>query len=111
MSARESSRALARVKKDYAIQRVHIGTTAFTNALVERRHLEDAAAIRVGSPVSESLPPMIDWPWDLRHAVNNAAFFVAGGREYDGRRIGQSIVRKFRRWREPSLLKVSAKPR
>ena len=79
--------ALARIRKDYAIERVHIGTTAFTNALVERRNLASAAAIRVGSPVSESLPPMIDWPDDLRHAVDNAAFFVAGGREYDGRPI------------------------
>ena len=77
--------ALAQVRKDYAIERVHIGTTAFTNALVERRNLEAAAAIRVGSPVSESLPPMVDWPEDLRAAVNNPAFFVAGGREYDGR--------------------------
>jgi N-methylhydantoinase A/oxoprolinase/acetone carboxylase beta subunit len=79
--------ALALIKKDYLIERVHIGTTAFTNALVERRNLETAAAIRVGSPVSESLPPMVDWPDDLRRAVNNASFFVAGGREYDGRPI------------------------
>ncbi len=61
--------ALAQVRKDYAIERVHIGTTAFTNALVERRNLEAAAAIRVGSPVSESLPPMVDWPEDLRAAA------------------------------------------
>jgi N-methylhydantoinase A/oxoprolinase/acetone carboxylase beta subunit len=43
------------------INRVHVGTTAFTNALIERRHLETVGAIRVGAPVSESLPPMIDW--------------------------------------------------
>src|SRR5271170_4110602 len=79
--------ALSRVRKDYAIERVHIGTTAFTNALIERRHLEPAAAIRAGSPVSESLPPMIDWPGDLRRATDNLTFFVAGGREYDGRPI------------------------
>ena len=79
--------ALALVKQDYRIERVHIGTTAFTNALVERRNLESAAAIRVGSPVSESLPPMIDWPDDLRRAVKNESFMVAGGREYDGRPI------------------------
>jgi N-methylhydantoinase A/oxoprolinase/acetone carboxylase beta subunit len=78
---------LSRVRRDYAIERVHIGTTAFTNALVERRDLEATAAIRVGSPVSESLPPMIDWPDDLRRSVKNDAFFVAGGREYDGRSI------------------------
>ena len=79
--------ALSRVKHDYTIERVHIGTTAFTNALIERQNLQAAAAIRIGSPVSEALPPMIDWPDDLRRAVNILTFFVAGGREYDGRPI------------------------
>ncbi len=79
--------ALAQVRGEGPIDRVHIGTTAFTNALVERRHLEPAAAIRVGAPVSQSLPPMIDWPDDLRAAVHNPVFFVRGGREYNGRAI------------------------
>jgi len=79
--------AFAQVRGAEPIDRVHIGTTAFTNALVERRHLEPAAAIRVGAPVSESLPPMIDWPEDLRCAVANPVFFVRGGREYNGRSI------------------------
>jgi N-methylhydantoinase A/oxoprolinase/acetone carboxylase beta subunit len=67
--------------------RIHVGTTAFTNALVTRRGLAPAAAIRIGAPVSESLPPMIDWPADLRAAVANPTFLVRGGREYDGRPI------------------------
>jgi N-methylhydantoinase A/oxoprolinase/acetone carboxylase beta subunit len=79
--------ALAQVRGCEPIDRVHIGTTAFTNALVERRHLAPAAAIRVGAPVSESLPPMIDWPADLRAAAANPVFFLRGGREYDGRPI------------------------
>jgi N-methylhydantoinase A/oxoprolinase/acetone carboxylase beta subunit len=79
--------ALAGVRGSEPAGRVHVGTTAFTNALVERRELEPAAAIRVGAPVSSSLPPMIDWPEDLRAAVNNPVFFVRGGREYDGRPI------------------------
>lgn len=79
--------ALARVRDEEPIERVHIGTTAFTNALVERRGLAAAAAIRVGAPVSQSLPPMVDWPEDLRAAVRNPVFFVRGGREYDGRPI------------------------
>jgi N-methylhydantoinase A/oxoprolinase/acetone carboxylase beta subunit len=79
--------ALTQVRGREPIDRVHIGTTAFTNALVERRDLAPAAAIRVGAPVSESLPPMIDWPEDLRAAVANPVFLVRGGREYDGRPI------------------------
>lgn len=80
--------ALSQVRANHAIERVHIGTTAFTNALVERRNLADAAAIRIGNPVSESLPPTIDWPDDLSGAVSIVPFFAAGGREYDGRPIG-----------------------
>src|SRR6266851_3019736 len=57
--------AVEAVRGDVPIDRVHIGTTAFTNALIERRDLAPVAAIRVGAPVSESLPPMIDWPADL----------------------------------------------
>ncbi|HSP97520.1 MAG TPA: hydantoinase/oxoprolinase family protein, partial [Candidatus Dormibacteraeota bacterium] len=79
--------ALAQVRGREPIDRVHIGTTAFTNALVERRGLAPAAAVRIGAPVSESLPPMIDWPPDLRATVANPVFFVRGGREYDGRPI------------------------
>src|SRR5437016_2043314 len=62
--------ALARLPDASTAARVHIGTTAFTNALLERRQLASAAAIRVGKPVSESLPPMTDWPDDLQAAVH-----------------------------------------
>src|SRR5512143_3941531 len=79
--------ALAQVRGRELIDRVHVGTTAFTNALVERRGLAPVAAVRIGAPVSQSLPPMIDWPRDLRAAVANPVFFVRGGREYDGRPI------------------------
>jgi N-methylhydantoinase A/oxoprolinase/acetone carboxylase beta subunit len=79
--------ALARIPEASAAVRVHIGTTAFTNALVERRELASAAALRLGRPVSESLPPMTDWPDDLRAAVHNRSYFIGGGREYDGRPI------------------------
>jgi len=47
-------------------------------ALVTRRGLATAAAIRGAAPSSESLPPMIDWPPDLRAASDNPSFFVHG---------------------------------
>src|SRR5882672_3700481 len=81
--------ALGQIAGTHRIKRVHIGTTAFTNALIERRELAPAAAIRVGKPVSESLPPMSDWPDDLRRVARNPIFFVSGGREFDGRAIGE----------------------
>src|SRR5215469_14979314 len=60
---------LARLENADAALRVHIGTTSFTNALVERRELAPAAAVRLAGPVSESLPPTCDWPPDLREVT------------------------------------------
>lgn len=79
--------ALERVRGRGSVERVHVGPTAFTNAIVTRRELAPAAALRVGAPASESLPPMIDWPPDLRAASGKQRFFAHGGREYDGRPI------------------------
>lgn len=64
---------------------VMIGTTHFTNAVVERRNLGRAAAIRVSLPASASLVPFCDWPKDLANKVNGGVYLVEGGHEYDGR--------------------------
>ena len=84
---------------------VMIGTTHFTNAVVQRRDLEATAAVRLGLPATECLPPMVDWPVDLRDAIGNHWFLAHGGCEYDGRDlspldpaelagIGTEIVRR-----------------
>jgi N-methylhydantoinase A/oxoprolinase/acetone carboxylase beta subunit len=66
---------------------VVIGTTHFTNAVVERRELQRVGALRIGLPASASLPPFIDWPEDLAALVRGEVHMVAGGHEYDGRPI------------------------
>ena len=66
---------------------VALGTTHFTNAVVQRRDLAPTAAIRLGLPATQALPPMIDWPADLRNAIGNHAYFAHGGHEFDGRAI------------------------
>jgi N-methylhydantoinase A/oxoprolinase/acetone carboxylase beta subunit len=70
-----------------AIASVMIGTTHFTNAIVERRHLQPVAVIRIGLPATAALPPMIDWPADLVDALDSATYLVHGGYEFDGRPI------------------------
>jgi N-methylhydantoinase A/oxoprolinase/acetone carboxylase beta subunit len=70
-----------------AITAVVIGTTHFTNAVVERRQLQRVGALRIGLPASASLPPFIDWPEDLAALVRGEVHMVAGGHEYDGRQI------------------------
>ena len=64
---------------------VMVGTTHFTNAVVQRRDLERVAALRVGLPSGRSLPPFVDWPGDLARLVAGRVFMVRGGHEYDGR--------------------------
>jgi len=70
-----------------AITSVMIGTTHFTNAIVERRHLQQVGVIRIGLPATAALPPMVDWPEDLVAAVRGATYLVHGGYEFDGRPI------------------------
>ncbi|OGL07820.1 MAG: hydantoinase [Candidatus Rokubacteria bacterium RIFCSPLOWO2_02_FULL_72_37] len=64
---------------------VMIGTTHFTNAVVQRRDLTPVAAIRIGLPASASLEPFVDWPDDLGAIVRGEVFMLEGGHEYDGR--------------------------
>ena len=54
-----------------AVDVVMIGTTHFTNAVVQRRDLAQTAAVRLGLPATASLPPMVDWPEDLRATIGN----------------------------------------
>ncbi len=69
------------------ITTVMIGTTHFTNAVVERRRLLEVAAIRLGLPATEALPPFVDWPKDLAEVLGNHVYLVHGGHEFDGREI------------------------
>jgi N-methylhydantoinase A/oxoprolinase/acetone carboxylase beta subunit len=69
------------------VQAVMIGTTHFTNAIVERRRLVEVAAIRLGLPATRSLPPLTDWPGDLAGAVGRHRYMLRGGHEFDGREI------------------------
>nr|WP_210259369.1 hydantoinase/oxoprolinase family protein [Agrobacterium sp. a22-2] len=82
--------ALEKVMEESGIDRtkiaaVMIGTTHFTNAVIERRHMDEVAAIRLGLPSGAGLPPMVDWPDDLRDIVGNHGYQVKGGYEFDGR--------------------------
>ena len=66
---------------------VVIGTTHFTNAVIERKHLEPTAVVRLCLPAAQSLPPMVDWPADLKAAVGNHTYLAHGGVEFDGQPI------------------------
>ncbi|HEX6989168.1 MAG TPA: hydantoinase/oxoprolinase family protein [Bacillota bacterium] len=69
------------------ITAVMIGTTHFVNAVLERKHLAPTASVRLGLPATAALPPMSDWPTELRTAIGGHSFLAHGGREFDGRPI------------------------
>ena len=79
------------------IAAVMIGTTHFTNALVEARRLAPTAALRLGLPATEGLPPMVDWPDRLRQAIGGHAYLCHGGHEFDGREISPLDEDEIRR--------------
>jgi len=102
--------ALRQVRKSAGIDAasvamVVIGTTHFTNAVIERRHLSETAVVRLCLPASQCLMPMVDWPQDLRSAMGEHIYLASGGMEFDGSpiapfdpaeisRIGAEIGRK-----------------
>ena len=66
---------------------VMVGTTHFTNALLERRNLSPTAVIRLSLPATQLLPPLVDWPAELKEAVGGLTCMIGGGHEFDGREI------------------------
>jgi len=93
------------------VSAVMIGTTHYVNAVVQRRHVGRAAAIRVSLPASASLPPFCDWPEDLAGLVNGGVHLVHGGHEYDGRPVvpmdEAEIARTARQIRKDGITSVA----
>lgn len=71
----------------HAADAVVIGTTQFTNALVERRSLAPTAILRLGLPATQAVHPFDDWPEAMRSALQARPYLLPGGNEYDGREI------------------------
>lgn len=67
-----------------AVRAVMLGTTQFTNAVVERRQLAEVAAIRAALPAGEGLPPKVGWPADIAASLGANVYMVQGGTLYDG---------------------------
>ncbi|MET8864988.1 hydantoinase/oxoprolinase family protein [Nonomuraea sp. NPDC004580] len=80
------------------VTRVMLGTTHATNAILERRALGRVAVLRLGAPATTAVPPLSDWPDDLRKVVSAGEAIVPGGHYVDGREIGPldlDAVRRF----------------
>jgi len=70
--------------KEDSIEAVMLGTTQFTNAVIERRELAEVAAVRIGMPSGVGLPPKIGWPEDIARCLGENVYMIRGGYLYDG---------------------------
>jgi N-methylhydantoinase A/oxoprolinase/acetone carboxylase beta subunit len=86
---------------------VMIGTTQFTNAVIQRRSLLPVGIIRLALPATSAIPPLTDWPDDLIAEVGRNTHLVAGGYEFDGREIApldeRSVAEAARAFRQSGL--------
>ncbi len=94
-----------------AITSVMIGTTQFTNAIVERKRLVEVGIIRLALPATTSLPPLVDWPADLVEKIGRNVVMAHGGYEYDGREISalrqDEIIAAARRFNRAGIRSVA----
>jgi N-methylhydantoinase A/oxoprolinase/acetone carboxylase beta subunit len=79
-----------------AITRVMLGTHSQSSLLTKELHR--VAVLRIGSPLTRSVPPLSAWPRELRARVSAGEAIVRGGAEYDGRpaaALGEDEIARF----------------
>nr|WP_042194672.1 hydantoinase/oxoprolinase family protein [Kibdelosporangium sp. MJ126-NF4]CEL21469.1 N-methylhydantoinase (ATP-hydrolyzing) [Kibdelosporangium sp. MJ126-NF4]CTQ95964.1 N-methylhydantoinase (ATP-hydrolyzing) (EC 3.5.2.14) [Kibdelosporangium sp. MJ126-NF4] len=79
------------------IAAVMIGTTHFTNAIVQRRGITPTAVVRLALPATAAIPPLTGWPPVLRAVVGREHYLVHGGYEYDGTELAPMDPDELRR--------------
>jgi N-methylhydantoinase A/oxoprolinase/acetone carboxylase beta subunit len=79
------------------VRAVMIGTTHFTNAIIEAKSLLPTAAVRLGLPATQGLPPMVDWPQRLSRSLGGHVYLCHGGHEFDGRELSPLCAGELRR--------------
>jgi len=64
---------------------VMLGTSYVLEDVAAVGGVRKVAVVRIGGPLTTSVPPLATWPPALRTAVSAGEIVVAGGSEYDGR--------------------------
>lgn len=67
------------------VRHAMLGTTHCTNAILQRRGLGRVGTMRLGAPATDAVPPLSEWPEDLRAAVDGGTAIVRGGIDISGR--------------------------
>jgi hypothetical protein len=68
-----------------AVRWVMVGTGHVLEDVAALQSVRRVAVVRIGGPLTTSVPPLATWPPALRAAVSAGEIVVAGGAEYDGR--------------------------
>ena len=66
------------------VAQINIGTTHFVNAIVQRKGLTKVAVLRLCGSATRAIPPLCDFPADLKNVIGGMYFFLNGGYQYDG---------------------------
>lgn len=93
------------------VEGLMVGTTHFTNAVLERKHMCSVGVIRVALPSTAALPPLTDWPEDLRNIIGNNTHMVRGGIRYDGEVADdldeQAVIECIRSFKQAGIQSVA----
>lgn len=68
-----------------AVAHAMLGTTHCTNAILQRQGLGRVGTLRLAGPATDAVPPLAEWPEDLRAAVDGGTAIVRGGIDISGR--------------------------
>lgn len=84
--------ALAKLMQESNIDKklIHyamLGTTHCTNAIVERKGLNQIAVIRIGAPATLAIKPLAGIPQDLKDVLGKYVYLIEGGHEFNGDEI------------------------
>ena len=80
-----------------AVQLAMLSTTHCTNALTTRSGLVRVGLLRLGAPATTAVPPLVQWPQDLRAHVLAASFILPGGHEFNGEELSPLDLSAVRR--------------
>lgn len=69
------------------VSAVMVGTTHFVNALLQRRGLTKVCTLRLCGPSTHAIPPMANWPQDLKETIDGLTMLISGGYFFDGSEI------------------------
>lgn len=85
-----------------------LGTTQCTNAIVERKNLNNVAIIRIGAPAGTAIKPLAGVPQDLKDILGSNMFIIRGGHEFNGSEIASFDEDKVKRIGEQLIGKVDS---